>query len=143
MPMDAEQVSMFTLVEEYETEQIPPKERKKDVKGWTIEAFPVGELGTDRIRYWVVRPRRLIFERDSEWDSHYQCWDTFGHGIGGDYWGWYGGHGKMPVFIAKPSHGDCFLYVKRRRDYVPGQEIRYQGADAAAVARGECDKEIG
>ena len=138
----AEQVSMFTLVEEYETKQIPPKERKKDVKGWTIEAFPVGELGTDRIRYWVTRPCRIIFERDSRWDEHYQRWDTFGHSLG-RYWGWYGGHGKMPVFISKPSHGDCFLYVKRRRDYMPGQEIRYQGADAAAVARGECDKEIG
>lgn len=33
MPMDAEQVSMFTLVEEYETPQIPPEQRKKDVKG--------------------------------------------------------------------------------------------------------------
>ena len=142
--MEAEQVSMFTLVEEYETEQIPPEERKKDVKAWTIEAFAMAKgMDTDEIAFWVVRPRRIVFERDSRWDSRYQKWDTFGHGIGGDYWGFYGGHGSMPVFIKKPSHGDCFLFVKRKREYRPGQEIRYQGADAAAMARGECDKETG
>ena len=142
--MDAEQVSMFTLVEQYETPQLPPEERKKDVKAWTIEAFAMAKgWDTDEIAYWVVRPRRIVFIRDSRWDSHYQCWDTFGDSLGGNYWGWYGGHGSMPVFIKKPSHGDCFLFVKRKREYRPGQEIRYQGADAAAVARGECDKEIG
>ena len=142
--MDAEQVSMFTLVEEYETEQIPPEQRKEGVKAWTIEAFAMAKgMDTDEIAFWVVRPRRIVFIRDSRWDSHYQCWDTFGDSLGGNYWGWYGGHGSMPVFIKKPSHGDCFLFVKRKREYRPGQEIRYQGADAAAMARGECDKEIG
>lgn len=141
---DAEQVSMFTLVEQYETPQLPPEERKKDVKAWTIEAFAMAKgWDTDEIAYWVVRPRRIVFIRDSRWDSHYQCWDTFGDSLGGNYWGWYGGHGSMPVFIKKPSHWDCFLFVKRKREYRPGQEIRYQGADAAAMARGECDKEIG
>ena len=126
--MDAEQVSMFTMVEEYETEQIPPEERKEGVKAWTIEAFAMAKgWNTDEIAYWVV----------------YQKWSTFGHVTEGQYWGWYGGHGNMETFRTKPSHGDCFLFVKRKREYRPGQEIRYQGADAAAMARGECDKETG
>lgn len=141
---DAEQVSMFTLVEEYETEQIPPEQRKEGVKAWTIEAYAMAKgWNTDEIAYWVVRPRRIVFERDSKWDSRYQKWSTFGHVTEGPYWGWYGGHGNMETFRTKPSHGDCFLFVKRKREYRPGQEIRYQGADAAAMARGECDKEIG
>lgn len=126
--MDAEQVSMFTLVEEYETPQLPPEERKKDVKAWTIEAYGVKNsiLDDAPILFWITQPRRIIFERDSRWDSHYQRWDTFGHSLGGNYWGWYGGHGKMLVFRRKPSIGDCLLYARQQRDYVSGTEIRYQ-----------------
>lgn len=142
--MDAEQISMFALVEQYETEQLPPAERKKDVKAWTIQVQGItNSFRQDApILYCIVRPVRIIFERDSRWDSHYQKWDTFGHSLGGRYWGWYGGHGRMTVFRRKPTHGDCFLYARQWKEYVPGTEIRYQGADAAATLRGECDKYI-
>lgn len=140
-----EQLSMTAMLDGYETALLPPEERKKDVKGWTVEAFPITNSfkANAPILYWVVRPRRIVFERDSKWDERYKCWDTFGHSLDGRYMGFYGGHGSMVVFSTKPSHADCFLFVrKEKRDWKPGEEIRYQGADTAAMVRGECDRYI-
>lgn len=140
-----EQISMTALLDAYETEQIPPAERKKDVKGWIVEAAAITNSWRDDapVQYWICYPRRIIFEKDSRWDKHYQKWDTFGHSLGGRYMGFYGGHGSMVVFRTKPSHADCFLFVRReKRNYKPGTEIRYMGADTAATVRGECDRYI-
>lgn len=123
---DCEQITMFGFVDEYETEQLPPEERKKDVKAWAIEAGPITNSWRHDapVLYWRVRPRRIVFERDSRWDPHYQSWDTFGHSLGGRYFGFYGGHGKMPVFRKEPSWQDCCVYVRKQRGYLPGTEIR-------------------
>lgn len=123
---DIEQISMFGFVDEYETEQLPPEKRKKGVKAWTIEAMP-GAVNSweEPIRYWLVWPRRIIFERDSEWDDHYQCWDTFGHSLGGRYFGFYGGHGKMPVFRKRPSWQDCCAYVRKQKEFQSWMRIDY------------------
>lgn len=119
-----EQITMFGFVDEYETEQLPPEERKKDVKAWVIEAGPVAKGWGPDIAYWRAHPRRIIFERDAKWDDRYRKWDTFGHSLGGQYFGFYGGHGKMAVFRTRPTWQDCCVYVRKQREYLPGTEIR-------------------
>ena len=123
-----EQVTMFGLLDGYETPQLAVKYRNQGVKAWVIEAAAWKEsLKPDApILYWGVRARRVEFIENAKPDKlAYSGWFTAAESCDGmAHFGWYGGLGHEPVFEERPTFADMEKYVKRRRGYREGVEIR-------------------
>lgn len=122
-----EQVSMFALLDEYETPRLPVKFRNQGVKAWVIEAAGIkNSLKDDApILFWCVRARRVEFIENAKPDKRaYSGWFTAAESVGGQYFGWYGGLGREPVFEERPTFADMEKYVKQRKEYREGTEIR-------------------
>ena len=126
--MKPEQVTMFGLLDGYETPQLAVKYRNRGVKAWVIEAAAWKEsLKPDvPILYWGVRARRVEFIENAKPDNRaYSGWFTAADSCDGkQHFGWYGGLGHEPVFEERPTFADMEKYVKRRRGYREGVEIR-------------------
>ena len=69
--MRPEQVTMFGLLDGYETPQLAVKYRNQGVKAWVIEAAAWKEsLKPDApILYWGVRARRVEFQENAKPDK--------------------------------------------------------------------------
>ena len=122
-----EQVTMFALLDGYETPQLAVKFRNQGVKAWIIEAAGIkNSLEDDApILFWVVRPRKVMFTNNARRDPRtYSGWFTSAESVGGQYFGWYGGLGHEPVFEERPTFADMEKYVKQRKEYREGMEIR-------------------
>ncbi len=123
----SEQISMFALLEEYETPLLPVEQRNKGVKAWVIEAAGIKNSLEDEapILFWVVRPRKVMFTNDARRDPRaYSGWFTAAESVGGQYFGWYGGRQHEPIFTRMPSMADMEKYVREQRNYKSGVEIR-------------------
>lgn len=125
--MRPEQVSMFGLLDEYETPQLPVKFRNQGVKAWVIEAAGIkNSLASGApIKYWAVRARRVEFQENAKPDRHSSSgWFTAAESCDGkNFFGWYGGLGHEPVFEERPTFADMEKFVKTRREYRAGVEI--------------------
>ena len=123
-----EQVTMFGLLDGYETPRLPVKFRNQGVKAWIIEAAGIkNSLKDDApILFWVVRARRVEFIENAKPDKRaYSGWFTAAESRDGkQHFGWFGGLGHEPVFEERPTFSDMEKYAKRRKEYRPGTEIR-------------------
>ena len=119
---------MFGLLDGYETPQLAVKYRNQGVKAWVIEAAAWKEsLKPDApILYWGVRARRVEFQENAAPDKQSASgWFTAADSCDGmAHFGWYGGLGHEPVFEERPTFADMEKYVKRRKGYREGVEIR-------------------
>lgn len=121
-----EQISVFSMLDEYETPFMPRSEMKKDVKAWVIEYAAITNSWRDDapIQYILVRPRQVVFIKDSIQKPDGR-WDTFGENKGGRFFGWYGGRGFKLIFTHCPSWADQVRYIKEECDaWHEGIEIR-------------------
>ena len=113
------QISMFELLDAYETPEIPPEEQKAGTKGWIIECSGIflTENGFDH-DWRGVCTRPIVFEEDTRVDKRaYSGWHQAARTTKGPRHGWYGGLHK--VFRRRPSWTDCMKYMaetKRKGD---------------------------
>ena len=126
--MKPEQISMFGMLDEWETPVLPIEQRNKDVKAWVIEAIGTkNSIAMDApIAYWAVRARRVMFTVDAKRDlKAYSKWCTGAESCDGkNYFGWLGGLGHEPIFSKRPSYSDMEKFVRMRRGWREGTEIR-------------------
>ena len=121
-----EQLSMFSMLGDWETPLMAREDMKKGVKAWIIEMAGITNSiwPNAPILYCMARPRKVMFIRDSRKDKN-GYWDTFADCVGGTYFGWYGGRGRKYIFASKPTWNDCENHVKRELDcWKTGIEIR-------------------
>ena len=121
------QISMFSLLDEWETPELPIPERNKGVKAWVIEVAGITNSLKNNapIRFWLVRPRQVMFTNNARRDPKaYSGWFTAAESVRGQYFGWYGGIGKKHVFIREPTWNDMVKYTREQKDYVAGTDIR-------------------
>lgn len=122
------QISIFQLMDEYETPEIPLKEQKKGVKGWVIQISCICLKKNGYRQDWTgVETRPVIFtenthkDRDGFW---WQCCQS----TKGPYFGW--AKGPEKVFRERPTWNDCLKWVRDNREDEP-EDIRYYSRDGA------------
>ena len=120
-----EQISMFEMLGEDETPEIPFEEQKKGRKGWLIEISGIllKKNGFDEDCICVCT-RPVMFERDSEKDKYNrisQMWRTT-HGPAG---GSCGGYTK--IYAKRPTWKECVEYAHKH--YSIPQAVRYYERD--------------
>ena len=104
------QISIFDMLDQYETPEIPPEEQKKGVKGWIIEGSGIFLMKNGWDHDWRgVCTRPIVFEKNTSKDRD-GCWWQAAHTINGPHGGWYGGMKR--VFKVRPSWADCLRYAK-------------------------------
>lgn len=119
------QISMFDMLDEYETPEIPPEEQKKGMKGWIIECSGIFLMknGYDHDHRGVcTRPVEL--EEDTKPDRRaHDGWFQAGRTTKGPYHGWYGPLHR--IFRKRPSWTDCLKYMADTRRKDEPEEVRY------------------
>ena len=117
------QISIFELMDEYETPEIPPEEQKKGVKGWIIEGSGIllRENGFDHDSRGVCT-RPIVFEQDTRKDKDWRWWQA-AHTTKGPYGGWYGGMKR--VFRSRPSWADCLRFASETRVNGDPEQVEY------------------
>jgi hypothetical protein len=123
--MTEQQISMFAMLDAYETPEIPPDEQKKGGKGWIIECSGIflKKNGFDHDHRGVCT-RQVILEKDTRpdpkaWDGWFQA----GHTIKGPYHGWYGPVHR--IFRQRPTWSDCLKYMADTRLEGEPEEVGY------------------
>ena len=115
--MKGEQISFFSLLDEYETPIIPPEEQKKGMKGWIIQfsAILLVENGYDHDRT-CVETRPVVFESDT-WKKN-GTWKQDAVTTKGPCGGWYGPY--KTIFRSRPTWQDCLLWARENhKSYMP------------------------
>lgn len=105
------QISIFQMMDQYETERLPYKACKAGVIAWTIECAAINNSwDTAAPVLWITaKPRKIRFKRDSERDQY--GWCTYYDSIdSGDYFGGWGS--RVDAFAAKPTLADCERYAR-------------------------------
>ena len=117
------QISIFDMLDQYETPEIPPKEQKKGVKGWVIEwsGLFLRENGYDHDWHGVCT-RQIILEQDTRKDKDGR-WVQAAHTIKGPFGGWYGQLHR--VFSQRPSWADCLRWAAENRCKDDPDEVGY------------------
>ena len=120
--MDNGQISIFGMLQEYETPLIPPEKQKQGMKGWIAEGCCVFRKEKGFPGDWVaVCAREIVFEQDTRlqangrWCQHCMTKNRS--------MGWYGT--EREIFSRKPTAEDCFRYVSKTKDSDWPEEMRY------------------
>lgn len=122
------QISVFDLLGEYDTPLLPFEVCKKGVKAWIVEFARITN-SWDRdapVQFVALRPRKIIFEEDSELDEY--GWNLFYRSVGSPYFEEWGG--TETIFARKPSFDDMIRFFENeaaRRKYLavpPGTPYR-------------------
>lgn len=126
--MKGQQISMFQMLDEYETQQIPPDKQKKGMKGWIIEISGIFLKENGYKDDWTgVETRPIIFDEDTRKDRDgFTCQQA--HTIKGPHQGWLAR--PQMIFIERPSWADCLKYgrdVAHKKGYP--EEIRFYSLD--------------
>ena len=117
------QISMFDMLDQYETPEIQPEEQKKGVKGWIIEGSGIflRENGFDH-DWRGVCTRPIIFEKDTYKDRQGR-WCQWAHTTKGPHAGWCGGMKR--IFRDRPSWADCLKWAAETRHKSDPEEVGY------------------
>lgn len=120
-----EQISMFQMLDTYETPEIPPEEQKKGMKGWIIERSGIFLIENGFDHDWRgVCTRQIVFEEDTRPDRKaFGGWFQAAKTIKGPYHGWYGGLHK--IFRKRPSWADCLKYMAETRKKGDPETVGY------------------
>lgn len=119
------QISMFEMLNEYETPVIPPEEQKKGTKGWIIECSGIFLMKNGFDHDWRgVCTRPVILEKDTVPDKRsYRGWFQAARTTKGPYHGWYGGLHR--IFRTRPSWADCLKHMAEVRREDEPEEVGY------------------
>lgn len=115
--MKGEQISFFSLLDEYETPIIPPEEQKQGTKGWIIQfnGIFLRENGFDHDRVGV-ETRPIVLESDT-WKKN-GIWEQNAATTKGPWCGWYGQY--KTIFRTRPTWQDCLLWARENhKSYMP------------------------
>lgn len=106
-----QQISMFEMLGESATPEIPFEEQKKGRKGWIIEisALLTRKHGWDEDAICVCT-RPVIFEKDSEEDKYHRR-TQWARSTYGPPMGWCGGW--KTVYARRPTWEECVAYAHR------------------------------
>ncbi len=117
------QISMFEMLDQYETPEIPINEQKRGTKGWIIELTGLFLRENGFKEDWRgVATRPMVFtenthkDRDGYW---WQCGET----TKGPSIGWCGSVHK--VFRSRPTWNDCVKFAKENGRRDDPKDIRY------------------
>lgn len=126
--MNGQQVSMFQMLDEYETPQIPLDEQKKGMRGWIIEISVICLKENGYKEEWTgVETRPIVFEKDTHKDRDGFTWQ-YAQTTKGPHHGW--SSGPKTVFSKRPSWADCLKYgrEKAKKQGYP-EDIRFYSRD--------------
>ena len=122
------QISIFSILDEYETPQIPPEEQRKGMRGWIIEISVICLKENGYKTEWTgVETRPVIFLQDTRKDRDGFTWQHC-ETTKGPYSGW--AHRPKTIFRKRPSWADCMKYgrEKAKEEGYP-EEIRFYSRD--------------
>lgn len=122
------QISIFSILDEYETPQIPPEEQRKGMRGWIIEISVICLKENGYKTEWTgVETRPVIFLQDTRKDRDGFTWQHC-ETTKGPYSGW--AHSPKTIFRKRPSWADCMKYgrEKAKEEGYP-EEIRFYSRD--------------
>ena len=118
----AGQISMFEIMDQYETPVIPVEEQKKGVKGWIIELNGIFLRENGFKEDWRgVCTRPVVFEKDTKKDSH--GWWQYCHTTKGPSRGWMGS--PRTVYRKRPTWNDCLKYARENGSKDDPKDVRY------------------
>lgn len=106
------QISIFQMMNQYETERLPYEACKEGVVAWTIECAAINNSWDTNapVQYIAARPRKIRFKKDSEKDKWGWCLFYDSVGGPGEYFGGWGS--RCDVFATRPSDADCERYAR-------------------------------
>jgi hypothetical protein len=122
------QISMFQMLDEYETPQIPLDEQKMGGKGWIIDISAICLKKNGYKEEWTgVETRPVIFLRDTRKDRDGFTWQHC-ETTKGPLQGW--SSAPKRIFRKRPSWADCLKYgrEKARKEGYP-EDIRFYSRD--------------
>ena len=105
------QISIFQVMDQYETERLPYEACKAGVIAWTIECAAItNSWDTAAPVMWITaKPRKIRFKRDSKkdcygWCTYYDSIDS-GNYFGGGTLGWTPSRRSPPLRTASGTRG--------------------------------------
>lgn len=122
------QISIFSILDEYETPQIPLEEQREGARGWIIEISVICLKENGYETEWTgVETRPVIFLRDTRKDRDGFTWQ-YCETTKGPHHGW--SSGPKRIFRKRPSWTDCMKYgrEKARKEGYP-EDIRFYSRD--------------
>lgn len=125
--MTGNQISMFSLLDEYETPMIPIEEQKKGVKGWIIDISCICLRKNGCKDDWTgVETRPVILLSDTHEDKDGFMWQHV-QTTKGPYSGW----NKAPerIFRKRPTWDDCLKWARQHMSKSDPREIRFYSRD--------------
>ena len=120
--MKGEQISIFSLMDEYETPIIPPEEQKKGTEGWIIQYSGIflRENGFDHDRMGI-ETRPVVLEEDTR--KRGGTLAQAAHTTKGPHSGWYG-HYKT-IFRKRPTWQDCLHWAHENHESYMPEAVEY------------------
>lgn len=123
-----DQISIFSMMDEYETPEIPLNEQTKGTKGWIIDISVICLKKNGCKEDWTgVETRPVVFLRDTHKDRDGFTWQHC-ETTKGPYCGW--SHRPEKIFRKRPSWADCLKYGReeaRKKGYP--EDIRFYSRD--------------
>ena len=119
------QISIFELLGDTSTPEIPLEEQKKGRRGWiiSISAILLRENGFKEDAV-CVRTEPIRFDEDSRKDKHGR-WSQFASSTHGPSHGWYGP--VYTVYAKRPTWDECVAFVRKR--YTNPEKVMYMERD--------------
>lgn len=122
------QISIFSMMDEYETPEIPLNEQTKGTKGWIIDISVICLKKNGYKEEWTgVETRPVVFTQNTREDRDGFTWQ-YCETTKGPYHGW--NSGPKRIFRKRPSWADCLKYgrEKARKEGYP-EDIRFYSRD--------------
>ena len=117
------QISMFSILDEYETPFIPVEEQKKGVKGWIINFSGIFLRENGFKEDWHgVETRQIVFNADTKKDKYGKMWQD-AKTIKGPSMGWMGS--VKPVFKTRLTWNDCLTWARKNMHKDDPEDVRY------------------
>lgn len=120
MTADA-QISVFSLLDEYETEHLPVEERHKGGHAWVIEYRGVHLLGSTEIVRVEARSRRVVFLDDIQMDPDGFKWEHAKTDDGKPFWGWLAS--PQELFRKRPTMSDVRTWIDKHSPEYAGKKL--------------------
>ena len=120
------QISMFELLDEWDTALLPIEKQKKGTKAWIIEVTGIFEKENGFTEdYITVGTRPIVFRQDTYKRQNRtldreEIWQNV-DSTHGPYRGWVG-YEKL-IFCKRPTWNDCIRYG--RQEHREAKDIRY------------------
>ena len=113
-----EQLSIWSMLDEYEIPLMPPEQQKKGAVGWVIEFSGLFLRENGYKSDWHgICTRPVVFERDTNDRGQ------MAHCIKGTHMGWCGQ--VKQIFSRRPTWNDCLLYARKNARKDDPTDVRY------------------